>query len=139
MKILNLYAGIGGNRKLWGDNHEVTAIELNPEIAAIYKKLHPNDTVIVDDAHEYLLKNFYKYDFIWASPPCPSHSRARFWGANNTPIYPEKKYGYNLSGYKINKNKILRNCVDPKIGLHIINCALNNIQQKNITEFNLWS
>jgi DNA (cytosine-5)-methyltransferase 1 len=27
MKILNLYAGIGGNRKLWGDEYEVTAIE----------------------------------------------------------------------------------------------------------------
>lgn len=25
MKILNLYAGIGGNRKLWGDDHEITA------------------------------------------------------------------------------------------------------------------
>ena len=24
MKILNLYAGIGGNRKLWGDDHENT-------------------------------------------------------------------------------------------------------------------
>ena len=22
MKILNLYAGIGGNRKLWGDEHD---------------------------------------------------------------------------------------------------------------------
>ena len=27
MKILNLYAGIGGNRKLWEENNEVTAIE----------------------------------------------------------------------------------------------------------------
>lgn len=27
MKILNLYAGIGGNRKLWGDDHEVTVVE----------------------------------------------------------------------------------------------------------------
>jgi len=27
MKILNLYAGIGGNRKLWGDQHQVTAVE----------------------------------------------------------------------------------------------------------------
>jgi DNA (cytosine-5)-methyltransferase 1 len=29
MRILNLYAGIGGNRKLWGDDHEITAVELN--------------------------------------------------------------------------------------------------------------
>ena len=31
-EILNLYAGIGGNRKLWGDEHEITAIELVPEL-----------------------------------------------------------------------------------------------------------
>ena len=30
MKILNLYAGIGGNRKLWGDEHEVVAVENVP-------------------------------------------------------------------------------------------------------------
>lgn len=74
MKVLNLYAGIGGNRKLWGDKHEITAVELVPEIATIYKDLYPNDEVIVDDAHEYLRKHFREYDFIWASPPCPTHS-----------------------------------------------------------------
>lgn len=51
MKILNLYAGIGGNRKLWGNEHDITAVELRPEIAAIYHDLYPNDTVIVGDAH----------------------------------------------------------------------------------------
>lgn len=25
MKILNLYSGIGGNRKLWGNSHSITA------------------------------------------------------------------------------------------------------------------
>ena len=28
LKILNLYAGIGGNRKLWGNEHDITAVEL---------------------------------------------------------------------------------------------------------------
>lgn len=74
MKILNLYAGIGGNRNLWGDEHEITAVEIVPKIAAIYKDLFPNDDVIIDDAHEYLRKHFREYDFIWASPPCPTHS-----------------------------------------------------------------
>ena len=77
MKILNLYAGIGGNRKLWGDEDEVTAIEYDPKIAEIYKKHFPNDNVIVTDAHEYLQEHFRDFDFIWASPPCPSHSRVR--------------------------------------------------------------
>ena len=33
MKILDLYAGKGGNRKKWGDNHEITAVEFDPKIA----------------------------------------------------------------------------------------------------------
>ena len=74
MKILNLYAGIGGNRKLWGDDHDITAVEYNPEIAAIYQDLYPNDTVIVTDAHQYLLDHYKEYNFIWSSPPCPTHS-----------------------------------------------------------------
>lgn len=76
IKILNLYAGIGGNRKLW-DNCEVTAVEYNPEIAKIYQDQFPNDEVIVTDAHEYLLNNHYRFDFIWISPPCQTHSSIR--------------------------------------------------------------
>jgi DNA (cytosine-5)-methyltransferase 1 len=75
MKILNLYAGIGGNRKLWGDEHEITAVELDSEIAATYMQLYPNDTVLVLDAHQYLLNHYREFDFIWSSPPCPTHSR----------------------------------------------------------------
>ena len=68
MKILNLYAGIGGNRKLWGDNHEITAVELCPKIAKKYSELYPNDTLIVGDAHEYLINNFQNFDFMeWIS------------------------------------------------------------------------
>jgi len=47
MKILNLYAGIGGNRKLWGDEHQITAVEYDPKIAKIYQDFFPNDTVVV--------------------------------------------------------------------------------------------
>ena len=78
MKILNLYAGIGGNRKLWGDEHEVTAVENNPKIAEVYKDFFPNDELIIGDAHQYLLEHFKEFDFIWSSPPCPSHSKFRF-------------------------------------------------------------
>lgn len=74
IKVLNLYAGIGGNRKLW-KNVDVTAIEINPEIAKIYQDFFPEDKVIVGDAIDYLEKNFNNFDFIWASPPCKSHSR----------------------------------------------------------------
>jgi DNA (cytosine-5)-methyltransferase 1 len=74
MKILNLYAGIGGNRALWGDDHDITAVENVPEIADVYRELWPSDTVVVADAHQYLLDHHQEFDFIWSSPPCPTHS-----------------------------------------------------------------
>lgn len=74
MKVLNLYAGIGGNRKKW-EGHEVTAVEMEPDIAKIYSDNFPNDTVVVGDAHQYLLDHAHKFDFIWSSPPCQTHSR----------------------------------------------------------------
>jgi DNA (cytosine-5)-methyltransferase 1 len=211
MKILNLYAGIGGNRKLWGDTHDITAIEYKPEIARIYQDFFPKDKVIVADAHQYLLEHYQEFDFIWSSPPCPTHSKARFGlgvGSGKVKgVYPdmrlyqeiiflskhfkgkycienvmayyepliqpqtlgrhwywanffipdlkvqssrisqqskkyskspvriykvndyEKLYGYDLSKYKVaDKRLMLRNCVEPEIGLHI----LNNIESKKL-------
>lgn len=95
MKILNLYACLGGNRLLWEDC-EVTAVELDPELARMYQERFPNDTVIVADAHQYLLDHYKEFDFIWSSPPCPSHSRARYWNSSNyntttEAIYPDMK------------------------------------------------
>jgi len=95
MKVLNLYACLGGNRYKWTDC-EVTAVELDPEAARLYQERFPNDTVIVADAHQYLLDHFKEFDFIWSSPPCPSHSRARYWSSSNyettiEPIYPDLK------------------------------------------------
>ena len=96
-RILNLYACLGGNRYKWdevSDNIEVVAVEMDTELAKMYQERFPNDTVIVGDAHEYLLNNYQEFDFIWTSPPCPTHSRARFWGfgANGkNPVYPDMK------------------------------------------------
>jgi DNA (cytosine-5)-methyltransferase 1 len=83
VKILNLYAGIGGNRKNWSSRHDVTAVEINEEIAEVYSDFFPQDDVVVGDAHEYLKENFREFDFIWSSPPCPSHSRIRRAGVYN--------------------------------------------------------
>ena len=98
MKVLNLYACLGGNRYKWDEVAEiqVTAVELDPEAARLYKERFPNDTVIVADAHQYLLDHFKEFDFIWSSPPCPSHSRARYWNSSNyktttEAIYPDLK------------------------------------------------
>ena len=92
MKILNLYACLGGNRYKWGDEHEITAVELDKDLAYLYQERFPNDTVIIADAHQYLLDNYKEFDFIWTSPPCPTHSRARFARRNTTkPAYPDLK------------------------------------------------
>lgn len=90
MKILNLYAGIGGNRKLWGDV-DVTAVEIHPDIAEIYQEFYPNDKVIIGDAHSYLEENFQDYDFIWTSPPCPTHSRMKKATRHQKPEYIDLK------------------------------------------------
>ena len=193
MRILNLYAGIGGNRKLWGDEHEVTAVENDPEVIGIYGEMFPKDKLVFGDAHQYLLDHYKEYDFIWSSPPCQSHSSFRHnicvryrgteavypdmtlyqeilflkhhakckWVVENVkPYYEplikptailmrhlfwsnidipkkefvkdnirkaqipdlEKKYGYDLKGYKLkNKRQVLRNCVEPEVGKYIIN------------------
>ena len=146
-----------------------------------------------------MLKHFEEFDFIWSSPPCPSHSRIRRYSAvargQNEPIYPDMKLwqeiiflenhfkgkwvvenvktyykpliqpqelanhyfwanfiigkvksqsrehnsrletlqerkGFDLSNYKteLHKKKILRNCVEPKTGLHIFNSAFKEKQ-----------
>lgn len=97
MKILNLYACLGGNRYKWdevakeaGIEIEVTAVELDPEAARLYKERFPNDIVIVADAHQYLLDHFKEFYFIWSSPPCPSHSRIRISQKNRETF--EHKY-----------------------------------------------
>lgn len=95
-KILNLYACLGGNRYKWDEcgDIEVTAVEWDAELARLYQERFPNDKVIVADAHQYLLENFKEFDFIWSSPPCPSHSRVRFGQANSErenykPVFPD--------------------------------------------------
>lgn len=207
-KVLNLYAGLGGNRKLWG-GCEVTAVEYDPTVAKFYKDHFPDDEVIIADAHDYLLKNYRKYDFIWSSINCPTHSRARFWNAKGNESveakYPDFKlyeeitflmhyfdgqwvvenvkpfyeplinptieigrhlfwcnfdimtykstdadctggkveewqdlHGFDISSYAFDqrRDKILRNCVQPELGKHILDCAIdfNAVKIANQTE-----
>lgn len=88
LRILNLYAGIGGNRKLW-INVSVTAVERDIKVAAAYKSLYPNDILIIGDAHDYLLKNYSKFDVIWSSYPCQTHSRMNYWLTPDKKRYPD--------------------------------------------------
>tara|TARA_Y100001938_G_scaffold151056_1_gene245535 strand:+ start:904 stop:1587 length:684 start_codon:yes stop_codon:yes gene_type:complete len=83
-RILNLYSCLGGNRLNYDKvvnraNYkiQVTAVENDPELAKLYQIRFPNDIVVIGDAKEFLLKNFRNYDYIFASPPCPTHSKIR--------------------------------------------------------------
>ena len=198
VKILNLYSGLGGNRKLWGDNHEVTAVEMDSKIAGVYKENFPLDTVVIGDAHQYLIDNSDGFDFIWSSPPCQTHSKmmkatrhkrrrysdmslyeeivflSNFYSGgfvveNVIPYYkplvePTAKIGRHIfwSNFKIDQDfkgfitagtskeseklkewlgikyegniyykgnhcpgQVLRNCVNPKMGKHILDCYKN--------------
>jgi DNA (cytosine-5)-methyltransferase 1 len=210
MRVLNLYAGIGGNRKLW-ENVEVTAVEYNEEIAGLYKQFHPGDTVIIGDAHEYLLKHYKEFDFIWSSPPCQTHSKIRAMASargDYEPKFPDMKlwqeiifmkwfcrdikwvvenvipyydplvlptieldrhlfwsnfkirkqefdkgdrlhqeikptskiFGYDLSGYTLKHRKvqILRNMVNPALGLYILEQAQGVIRQSKTDQIKLF-
>lgn len=89
---MNLYSGLGGNRELW-TGCEVTSVELDPAIADVYRQMFPGDELVVCDALCYLEQNYDKYDFIWSSPPCPSHGQYRHnvgvLGKGYAPIIPD--------------------------------------------------
>lgn len=87
-KILNAYAGVGGNARDWGD-HEVTAIELNPKIAAVYQRLNPTHTVIITDAHEYIRAHHAEFDIIWSSPKCQTHTKMCLFTRHKNRKYPD--------------------------------------------------
>lgn len=96
IKVLNLYACLGGNRYLWDEvaDIEVTAVELDTELARMYQERFPKDTVIVADAHKYLLDHYKEFDFIWSSPPCPTHSKiniSQYTRESWKPHFPDMK------------------------------------------------
>ena len=132
MKILNLYACLGGNRYKWDEvaDVDVTAVELDAELARMYQERFPNDKVIDADAHQYLLDHYKEFDMIWSSPPCPTHSKARFARKESTKaVYPDMKLYAEIIFLKHNfKGKYIVENVIPyyeplipakKIGRHL--------------------
>jgi DNA (cytosine-5)-methyltransferase 1 len=88
MKILNLFAGIGGNSLHW-HGHEVHAVESDERIADNYRLNSPGHTVIIADAFWYVKEYMHEYDFIWASPPCQGNSRLQVQYVQKKPEYPD--------------------------------------------------
>lgn len=147
MKVLNLYSGIGGNRRLW-NNVTVTAIEQDINIAEAYKDFFPNDKIILTDAHIYLLNHYNEFDFIWSSPPCPSHSQYRYnvgvRAKSFAGVYPDMKLyeeiiflKYHFKGDWVVENTVsyYEPLIKPqKISRHFIwsNMEFENIKIKSI-------
>ena len=85
MRYLNLESGLGGNVNLIDDSeHEIVNIELDPKIYEVHKFRKPNQTHILGDSSEYLIKNYKSFDFIWTSPPCQTHSKMNKATRHNT-------------------------------------------------------
>lgn len=129
MKILNLYAALGGNRKHW-EGYNITAVELDQKIANVYSKLYPHDKLIIGDAIKYLLNHYNDFDFIWLSPPCQSNSRMIRSGKNRKPRLPDLKLyelkiflDYNFKGRYVIENVVpyYKPVIEPtiKIGRHL--------------------
>lgn len=87
VNILNLYGGLGGNRKKW--DASVTMVEMNEQIASVYKDLNVWDKVIIGDAHQYLLDHYTEFDAVWSSPPCQSHTRMMKATRHKRKQYPD--------------------------------------------------
>ena len=86
-KILNGYAGVGGNSKDW-DDYEVVAVEKDPKIAKVYAEMNPTHKVIVGDVIEHLLAHHSEYGFVWLSPACQANTRMIRSGKNRKPRLP---------------------------------------------------
>ena len=89
-RVFNGCAGIGGNANLWVDC-QVVAVENEPKIAEIYKKLNPTHTVIIGDAYEYFKIHHEEFDFAWWSPPCQKHSKMMKATRHKVADYPDFK------------------------------------------------
>lgn len=75
---------------MWPKEHHIVAVEIEPKTAKIYNKEFPSDEIVICDAHQFLLDFYEEFDFIWSSPPCPTHSQVNtFLNPQGVIRYPE--------------------------------------------------
>ena len=106
IKVLNLYAGIGGNRKLWPNQDiEVTAIEIKQKSMWYEPLIKPQ----ISGRH-YFWANF----IITNKKDLPIEIGTMNKSSKNKRIY---------------KSQTERNSVNGNLGLHIYNCAFKIKQE----------
>jgi len=154
MKILNLYACLGGNRYKWNEvksDIEVTAVELDPEAARLYQEIiflkhFFNGKWIIENVipyYEPLIKesinidrhlywcnfNLNKFETRKASVCQGTNELNRLCEFHD---YDFKKYNGEQS-----KIKMARNLVDYEVGKTIFETALGIINKSNTTQLQL--
>jgi len=81
IRILDLFCGLGGVARGFQRyliEHEIEfeyhAVDNNPQILRAHKFLNPYSKTFYRDAWSFTDEELLSYDFVWASPPCETHS-----------------------------------------------------------------
>jgi len=116
LRILDLFCGLGGVAKgfqRWLDEHgveyEYTAVDINKEVLKVHKYLNPKSQVVLRDAYSFTNDELKEFDFIWASPPCQSHSRAQVMWKRRKPDM--RLYDLIKQLLRVNKPFVVENVI----------------------------
>ena len=157
LKILDLFAGFGGTTRglqKWLDENNISyeyyAIDIDKQTLKVHKYWNKKSIVIQRDAYTFTKDELREYDFIWASPPCQSHSRAQVIWKRRKPDM--RLYTLICKLHQVGKPFIVENVVpyykppimwDYKIDRHIFWTNLDlsdvrvNIKRKPIYKMSL--
>lgn len=138
LRVLNAYAGIGGNRHLWPDDWQITAIELDPRVAAEYLR-ELGKAYVVENVHVYytppippdLVTDRHYY---WTSNPpamlSPLHGIKGILNAGTPARVYANAYGLPQlpPGAVGDARKAMRNAVVPLEGLEVAVAAFAPVE-----------
>jgi len=96
LRILDLFCGVGGVVRGFhkylqeqGVEYEYYAVDTDRRILIAHELLNPNSITVCRDAYGFTDEELKGYDFIWASPPCETHSHLNFYNWNDPKKFKE--------------------------------------------------